>query len=180
MRDSHTSPNHALQRTRPSRPGCNPRVPWARSLSLGSLIWLRARNIQQHHIRQLCILAAWFFCSGCFPYRYTDNAGLAGRVVDANSGLPIVGAEVSVSSRKTDGTIFSTRSSVSREFGDFRIGSDGSWGVVFIYPGDPRTWTTSATVGSPGYRPYMTNCLTSSFGPGRLDLRTVYLVPLRP
>ena len=28
-------PNHALQRTRPSRPGCNPRVPGAGSLSLG-------------------------------------------------------------------------------------------------------------------------------------------------
>ena len=30
-----TSPNHALQRTRPSRCGCNPRVPRAGSLSLG-------------------------------------------------------------------------------------------------------------------------------------------------
>ena len=29
------TPNHALQRTRPSRCGCNPRVPWAGSLSLG-------------------------------------------------------------------------------------------------------------------------------------------------
>src|SRR3989442_72087 len=28
------TPNHALQRTRPSRPGCNPRVPCAGSLSL--------------------------------------------------------------------------------------------------------------------------------------------------
>ena len=28
-------PNHALQRTRPSRSGCNPHVPWAGSLSLG-------------------------------------------------------------------------------------------------------------------------------------------------
>jgi hypothetical protein len=27
--------NHALQRTRPSRSGCNPRVLWAGSLSLG-------------------------------------------------------------------------------------------------------------------------------------------------
>ena len=30
-----TRPNHALQRTRPSRSGCNPRVPRAGSLSLG-------------------------------------------------------------------------------------------------------------------------------------------------
>ena len=30
-----TQANHALQRTRPSRPGCNPRVPRAGSLSLG-------------------------------------------------------------------------------------------------------------------------------------------------
>ena len=28
-------PNHALQRTRPSRPGCNPASSWAGSLSLG-------------------------------------------------------------------------------------------------------------------------------------------------
>ncbi len=28
-------PNHALQRTRPSRPGCNPRSSQAGSLSLG-------------------------------------------------------------------------------------------------------------------------------------------------
>jgi len=28
-------PNHALQRTRPSRPGCNPTPSWAGSLSLG-------------------------------------------------------------------------------------------------------------------------------------------------
>jgi len=32
------SPNHALQRARPSRSGCIPRVPWAGSLSLGR--WL--------------------------------------------------------------------------------------------------------------------------------------------
>lgn len=31
-----TPPNHALQRTRPSRPGCNPRVRRAGSLSSGS------------------------------------------------------------------------------------------------------------------------------------------------
>ena len=31
----YQSPNHALQRTRPSRHGCNPRVSWAGSLSLG-------------------------------------------------------------------------------------------------------------------------------------------------
>jgi hypothetical protein len=28
-------PNHALQRTRLERRGCNPSVPWAGSLSLG-------------------------------------------------------------------------------------------------------------------------------------------------
>ncbi len=28
-------PNHALQRTRPGRSGCNRAVPWAGSLSLG-------------------------------------------------------------------------------------------------------------------------------------------------
>jgi len=33
--ESMKTPNHALQRTRPSRPGCNPRVPRAGSLSLG-------------------------------------------------------------------------------------------------------------------------------------------------
>ena len=32
-----TWPNHALQRTRPSRSGCNRGVSWAGSLSLGSL-----------------------------------------------------------------------------------------------------------------------------------------------
>ena len=32
FRESPT-PNHALQRTRPARSGCNPRVPWAGSLS---------------------------------------------------------------------------------------------------------------------------------------------------
>lgn len=29
------TPNHALQRTRPERRGCNPGIPWAGSLSLG-------------------------------------------------------------------------------------------------------------------------------------------------
>jgi hypothetical protein len=29
------TPNHALQRTRPSRRGCNRSVPWTGSLSLG-------------------------------------------------------------------------------------------------------------------------------------------------
>ena len=33
--DEGRTPNHALQRTRPSRSGCNPRVLWAGSLSLG-------------------------------------------------------------------------------------------------------------------------------------------------
>ena len=35
LEEIHMPPNHALQRTRPSRSGCNPRVPWAGSLSLG-------------------------------------------------------------------------------------------------------------------------------------------------
>ncbi len=30
-------PNYALQRTRPSRSGCNPRVPWGRVAELESL-----------------------------------------------------------------------------------------------------------------------------------------------
>ena len=34
-RSSGATPNHALQRTRPSRPGCNPTPSWAGSLSLG-------------------------------------------------------------------------------------------------------------------------------------------------
>ena len=38
-------PNHALQRTRPSRSGCNPRVPRAGSLSLG-----RYRDMKLHSI----------------------------------------------------------------------------------------------------------------------------------
>ena len=35
LRVRHQRPNHALQRTRPSRPGCNRGVPRAGSLSLG-------------------------------------------------------------------------------------------------------------------------------------------------
>ena len=35
--------NHALQRTRPSRSGCNPRVSWAGSLSLG-----RSSEVREH------------------------------------------------------------------------------------------------------------------------------------
>ena len=31
--ETNRRPNHALQRTRPSSPGCNPRVSWAGSLS---------------------------------------------------------------------------------------------------------------------------------------------------
>jgi len=37
-----TRPNHALQRTRRERRGCNSRVPCAGSLKLGSLIWLKS------------------------------------------------------------------------------------------------------------------------------------------
>ncbi len=38
-----TRPNYALQRTRPSRSGCNPRASWAGSLSLG-----RSANMRMH------------------------------------------------------------------------------------------------------------------------------------
>jgi len=40
--------NHALQRTRPSRPGCNPTPSWAGSLSLG--LGGRTRNGQTHFL----------------------------------------------------------------------------------------------------------------------------------
>src|SRR5438093_980118 len=56
IRKARLSPNHALQRTRPSRPGCNPTPSWA-----GSLSWVvrRARVCNQltDHFASLGIFA---------------------------------------------------------------------------------------------------------------------------
>src|SRR5256885_9520502 len=56
-----TRPNHALQRTRPSRPGCNRAPSWAGSLSLG-------RWATRMRMRALPVLAATSllgFTCGC-------------------------------------------------------------------------------------------------------------------
>jgi hypothetical protein len=41
-------PNHALQRSRPSRRGCNPRVPRARSLSWGRWAFTHHKLCEHH------------------------------------------------------------------------------------------------------------------------------------
>ena len=38
-------PNHALQRTRPSRSGCHPRLPWAGSLTVGRCAVVRSDSL---------------------------------------------------------------------------------------------------------------------------------------
>lgn len=43
-------PNHALQRTRPSRSSCNRSVPWARVAELGSLDLVTIRLQQQRRM----------------------------------------------------------------------------------------------------------------------------------
>jgi hypothetical protein len=51
-----TSSNHALQRTRPSRSGCNPRVPRAGSLSLGRSSADRGDTHMQRIARGILVL----------------------------------------------------------------------------------------------------------------------------
>ena len=71
-------PNHALQRTRPSRSGCNPRVPRAGPLKLGSLgasmnkfridnSWLRAcfKNAELSTLTLLYKLFEYYRWNGC-------------------------------------------------------------------------------------------------------------------
>jgi len=36
-------------------------------------------------------------CSGCYPYRQLSRPGVTGSVVDSQTGLPIVGAQVTLS-----------------------------------------------------------------------------------
>ena len=67
-------PNHALQRTRPSRSGCNPRVLWAGSLSFGRSATMRV--ITKWAAISLCLGAAATVLVSLVEYQYCmDGAG---------------------------------------------------------------------------------------------------------
>src|SRR5213593_4583049 len=66
--------NQALQRTRPSRSGCHPRLPWAGSLSLGRSAFFRAMKLV---ISILFLLVAVVIPSQAAPQELPADAATA-------------------------------------------------------------------------------------------------------
>lgn len=81
---------------------------------------------------------------GCFIWRYTTTPPVTGRVVDASTGTPVVGAEVGI--RKHQAVRTRTASD-----GSFKVASDHSWGPAIIIPFEFTLCGGVFYVSAPGY-----------------------------
>ena len=87
---------------------------------------------------------------GCFVWRYTTTPPLAGRVLDANNGSAVVGAEVGV--RKHE----AVRTRTTND-GSFKVASDHSWGPAILIPFEFTLCGGILYVEAPGYETFEKN-----------------------
>ena len=64
-------------------------------------------------------------CSGCIPYHFTTRPGASGVVLDARTGVPIVGAAVSVAPVRGDDP---AGTATTETDGSFRVPPRRQWG----------------------------------------------------
>ena len=118
---------------------------------------------------------------GCFPYRYTDRPGVAGRIVSSSDATPVPNATIRLSfSHPID----------KHEPIETQAGTDGNfnalaktfWGVYFIpqEPGHPGTCTVE--VHAQGYEPEVREFRWWGAGPsvkglGEIALRLTPEIP---
>jgi hypothetical protein len=81
---------------------------------------------------------------GCVVWRYTTTPVVTGRVVDAESGKAIVGAEVGFRKHET----VSTR---TKEDGSFSLASDHEWGPAIGIPFEFTLCGGVLYIAAPGY-----------------------------
>jgi hypothetical protein len=124
------------------------------------------------------LLITVVFCVGCIPYRFTMKTGAVGRVLDAQSGVPVSAAQVSTEANWSSSQHWRLTASTAQD-GTFRIEPQRKWGI-FILPGmgDPHMWHTMVTVSAPGYQDFTNSYRTGTPGPDVISMGDVKLAPL--
>jgi hypothetical protein len=84
---------------------------------------------------------------GCVAWRYPSTPPITGKVLDAESGNPVVGAEVGFRKHQA----IQTRTKVD---GTFQLESDYSWGPAFILPFEFTSCGGVFYVIAPNYDPF--------------------------
>ncbi|MBI2517346.1 MAG: hypothetical protein HYV95_10580 [Opitutae bacterium] len=111
---------------------------------------------------------------GCVAWRYTTTPVATGRVLDADTGKPVIGAEVGF--RKHESV--STR---TKEDGSFSLASDHKWGPAIGIPFEFTLCGGVLYVAAPGYESFEKDVGQRVYHP--VDLSEVRLrkkAPLQP
>lgn len=112
--------------------------------------------------------------TGCIPFRSTTRTGVSGSVTDAQTGLAIPHATVTLLANNTcDGPV--ELSAQSDSVGTFRIPAHRRLGILIIGPLDPLRWSTRITITAPGYVSFDQTYPCSTVGPGVIKLPHIKL-----
>ena len=171
------TPNHALQRTRSAvtlaascrrlSPTMQPACQLRESLSLGSL-GDSARVLSIMHF--VILLFACFMSSAC-AFRCTTRPGVAGTVIDAQTGKPLPRATITLG--RSDNAI----SAQATSDGTFTLQAQKKWGFFSTFDAFPRRYPLSIL--HSGYSSFRTEIVSSPSGdtPAIKSLGPVSLKP---
>lgn len=112
------------------------------------------------HLIAFTLLA--LLLQGCVAWPYRTTPIVTGRVIDADTGKPIAGADVGFQRHAA----VSTR---TREDGTFRLMSDHKWGPAFIIPAEFTPCGGTLQVSAPGYATFEKDVGSHVYGPIELS-----------
>src|SRR5580658_7634519 len=125
-------------------------------------------------LRCLALLALPLLYGGCFPYRFTDEPGAKGRVIDARTRAPIRGAKIEL----TGGFYqqpFPVRHATTGPDGTFLFQAKQYWGVWFLLPIDYFGWITNVDIAAAGHAPATRSFGSNATGPAITTLGDIPL-----
>lgn len=109
--------------------------------------------------------------SGCFPYLFTVEPGVRGKVVEGRTGAAIVGADVEMNCRNVDA------STVTAADGQFFIPGKQLWGVI-MGAFDPMHFDCTLSITASRYEAGSVKFRTLGTGPAVTDVGEIRLKPV--
>ena len=121
-----------------------------------------ARTVKIQSSIFFATISMMLLCSGCIPYHFTTRPGASGVVLDARTGVPIVGAAVSVAPVRGDDP---AGTATTETDGSFRVPPRRQWGV-YLVPGDVFPFPFTLSVQHEGYQQTVVQFAHRAMGEG--------------
>jgi hypothetical protein len=122
-------------------------------------------------IRNFLLVLGALTVSACFPYLATVKPGITGKVIDAKKGIPVIGADVQLSSWRGE------MSTATLADGSFFIPGEQRWGLI-IGAFDPVIYNCTVSVIAGGYSPASVKFKTSGIGPVVTQIGEIRIEPV--